>query len=71
MTSVVAPVEQPRRLLRQPLGFVWTAWRALTRRHFYYAALAGLGFALVEGTGVAMWARESGGRSFSAFSRQA
>ncbi len=55
MTSAVVPIQQSKPLSKRPLEFVWTAWRALTRRHFYYASLAGLGLALVEGIGTAMW----------------
>jgi hypothetical protein len=55
MISAVDSAVVARHLPKCTLAFVWSAWRGLTRRHFYYATLAGLGLASVEGTGVAMW----------------
>jgi len=57
MTSAAVSRSVGLGLLRQPIGCAWRAWRALSRRHFYYAALAGFGFGLVHGTGVAMTQR--------------
>jgi Histidine kinase len=55
MTSAVDSVLVARPQPVRTLAFVWSAWRSLTRRHFYYAALVGLGLGLLDGTGVAMW----------------